>query len=144
MCKMIPDQSDDVLSVTASDLKKLTMESRLFLICYSTKVFDSHQGESGYIRKERDEHFLNIVYFSLFLFIKPKSNHCLALSLSQSPCWILLKLLDLSGLSDRSLLHGFVKIDEWISLSCFMDLSKLQNGFVALYQTKPSWGLTKI
>ena len=55
MCKMIPDQSDDVLSVTASDLKKLTMESRLFLICYSTKVFDSHQRESGFIRKEKYE-----------------------------------------------------------------------------------------
>ena len=62
MCKMVPDQSDDVLSVTASDLKKLTMESRLFLICYSTKVFDSHQGESGYIRKERDEHFQKRVF----------------------------------------------------------------------------------
>ena len=65
MCKMIPDQSDDVLSVTASDLKKLTMESRLFLICYSTKVskvFDSHQGESGYVRKERDEHFQKRVF----------------------------------------------------------------------------------
>ena len=64
---MTPDQSDDVLSVTASDLKKLTMESRLFLICYSTNVFDSHQGESGYIRKERDEHFLDIVHFSVFV-----------------------------------------------------------------------------
>ena len=28
------------------------------------------------------------------------------------------------------LLHGFVKIDTWISLSCYMDLSKLLHGFV--------------
>ena len=26
--------------------------------------------------------------------------------------------------------HGFVKIDRWISLSCYMDLSKLKQGFV--------------
>ena len=28
------------------------------------------------------------------------------------------------------LLHGFVKIDIWIFLSCYMDLSKLLLGFV--------------
>ena len=36
-------------------------------------------------------------------------------------------------------LHGFVKIDKWISLSCYMDLSKLIQGFVKvatwIYQT---------
>ena len=30
------------------------------------------------------------------------------------------------------LLHGFVKIDTWISLSCYMDLSKLKHGFLDL------------
>ena len=28
------------------------------------------------------------------------------------------------------LLHGFVKIDTWICLSCYVDLSKLLNVFV--------------
>ena len=28
------------------------------------------------------------------------------------------------------LLQGFVKIDAWISLSCYMDLSKLLHGLV--------------
>ena len=64
------------------------------------------------------------------------------------------------------LVHGFVKIDTWISPSYYMDLSKLLNGFVkvamwnclscytdlskpfhiflALCQTKPSLDLTKI
>ena len=28
--------------------------------------------------------------------------------------------------------HGLVKIDEWISLICSMDLSKLQHGFVTV------------
>ena len=27
-------------------------------------------------------------------------------------------------------LHGFVKIDDWISLSCYIDLSNLLYGFV--------------
>ena len=64
-------------------------------------------------------------YSELGFFIGPKSDHCLALSLSQSPFWILFKLLDLSKLyMDLSeWLHGFVKIETWISLSCYMDLS---------------------
>ena len=37
------------------------------------------------------------------LFIGPEFNHCHALWLSQSPCWILFKLLVLS-----KLLHGFL------------------------------------
>ena len=28
------------------------------------------------------------------------------------------------------LLHGFLKIDTWISLTCHMDLSKLMHGFL--------------
>ena len=29
--------------------------------------------------------------------------------------------------------HGFVKSDTWISLSCYMDLSKLSHGFVKIH-----------
>ena len=48
------------------------------------------------------------------------------------PCsgLFLFKLLDLSKLSN--LLHGFVKSDTWICLSCHMDFSNLLNGFVKL------------
>ena len=42
------------------------------------------------------------------------------------------------------MLHGFVEIDVWISLSCYMDFSKLFFVFFTLSQTKPSWRLTKI
>ena len=79
-------------------------------------------------------------------------------SLRQFPCWILFKLLVLSKLLHvflfvvkcicqnwymyiSELLHGFVKIDTWISVSCYMDLL---NFFLALCQTKPSSSLTKI
>ena len=34
------------------------------------------------------------------------------------------------------LLRGFVKIDRWISRSCYMDLLKLFYVFLALYQKK--------
>ena len=37
------------------------------------------------------------------------------------------------------LLSGFVKVVKWISLSCYMDLSKLFYLYLALCQTKPSW-----
>ena len=37
------------------------------------------------------------------------------------------------------LLHGFVKIDTWICLSYYVDLSKLFYIFLPLCQTKPSW-----
>ena len=63
-----------------------------------------------------------------------------------SNCWFCLKLL-----------RRFVKINLWISLTCYMDLSKYMDfsemlpGFVkvvyiflALSQTKPSWSLIKI
>ena len=68
---------------------------------------------------------LMIMEMTVMFFIGSKSDHCLALSLSQSPFWILFKLLDLSKLyMDLSeWLHGFVKIETWISLSCYMDLS---------------------
>ena len=49
---------------------------------------------------------------------------------------------------------GFVKIDTWISISCYMDLSKLLHGqsfymdlsilFLALCQTKPRLSWTKV
>ena len=42
------------------------------------------------------------------------------------------------------MLHGFVDIDIWISLGCYMDFSKMFYVFLALCQTKPSWRLTKI
>ena len=41
-------------------------------------------------------------------------------------------------------LHGFVKIDTWISPSFYMDLSKLFYVFLTLYQSKPSRSLTEI
>ena len=44
--------------------------------------------------------------------------------------------MDLSNFYE--LLHGFVKIDAWISLSCNRDLSNLFYVFLALCQTKPS------
>ena len=40
--------------------------------------------------------------------------------------------------------HGFVKSDTWISLSCYMDLSKLFNVFITLCLSKPNITLTKI
>ena len=41
------------------------------------------------------------------------------------------------------LLHGFLRIDTYISLSWCMDSSTLFHVFLVLYQTKPSWSLTK-
>ena len=41
-------------------------------------------------------------------------------------------------------LYGFVKVAKWICFDCCMDLSKLLVAFLALYQTKPSWSLTRI
>ena len=100
------------------------------------------------------------------MFIRPKSNHCrVTESLSQSRfefCsyrWICQSCY----MYFSRLLHGFVKVDMLISISCWMDFSKLiiwsgymdliklLNGYVkvfyvflALCQTKPSWSLTKI
>ena len=48
----------------------------------------------------------------------------LSQSVSLSSCWILFKFDWLK------LLHGFVKIDTWISLNCYMDSSKLLHWFI--------------
>ena len=92
------------------------------------------------------------------LFIRLKSNYCLFLywqSLCHRSCWILFKLDFSNSLHAfllvvkwicqngsvyfAGLLHGFVKIDVWISLSCawicqscYMDFSKLLNGLSKL------------
>ena len=59
------------------------------------------------------------IHASLFVvfFIRPKSNHCLALSLSQSLCALVWIQIVVFGLMDFSkILHQFVKIGKWISL----------------------------
>ena len=46
-----------------------------------------------------------------------------------------------------NLFNGFVKINTWISLSCYMDLLKnmdLSKLFYFSCQTKPNWSLAKI
>ena len=59
---------------------------------------------------------------------------CLALSLTLPASPLVefgLNLICQSCYMDFSkLLHGFVKINRWISLSCNVDLSKLLHGFV--------------
>ena len=74
-------------------------------------------------------------------FYRTHSDHCIALSIPESvrPCswWILIKF-DLSKLLKTWIsliccIHGFVKINTWISLSCFMDLSKLPHEFVKVF-----------
>ena len=80
------------------------------------------------------------------------SLHCH--SVSKSWFWILLILLALFELFPwicqnwymdfSKLSQGFVKIDTWISLGCYTDLSKLFYIFFALCKTKPSRSLTKI
>ena len=59
---------------------------------------------------------------------------CLALSLTLPSSPLVefgLNLICQSCYMDFSkLLHGFVKINRWISLSCNVDLSKLLHGFV--------------
>ena len=74
----------------------------------------------------------SVFFLSVFAFvIGPKSDHCL-IPESLKVLVVKLDLLDLS-----KLLHGFVKIDTWISLSvtwicqgCRMDLSKMLHGFI--------------
>ena len=74
--------------------------------------------------------------------IRPKSDHCVALSVTFSSCWFFSNWIFQSCYVDLSrLLDGFVKIDVWISLSCYMDLccqkwymdfSRLLDGFVKI------------
>ena len=98
-------------------------------------------------------HFSNIFRF----FIRPKSDHGLALSVSPSVTglvefcsnrWICQSCyMDISKLLHgfvriftwicqnfymefSKLYHGCVSFDTWISLSYYMDLSKLRHGFV--------------
>ena len=58
-----------------------------------------------------------LFFLILYTFMGPKSDHCLAL-VTQS-------LHPIVGFC-----FGFIKIDTWISLSCYMDLSELIHGFV--------------
>ena len=67
-------------------------------------------------------------FFSCAIFFGPESDHCLVLSVCQSP--FLSKICQSFYMDFSKLLHGFVKIDTWISLSCYMDLSKLMHGFL--------------
>ena len=58
-----------------------------------------------------------LFFLILYTFLGPKSDHCLAL-VTQS-------LHPIVGFC-----FGFIKIDTWISLSCYMDLSELIHEFV--------------
>ena len=74
-----------------------------------------------------------------WFFIGLKSDHCLAFSLSPlvefcSTCWICqICCIDFS----MFLLNGFIKIETWISLSCYMDLSKF--GFLKYFDCGYPW-----
>ena len=68
---------------------------------------------SGSLGKEFWSQYMSLI-------IGPKSNHRLALSVRHSVMLIL----------SFALFVGFIKIDTWISLKCYMDLSKLLQGFV--------------
>ena len=57
-----------------------------------------------------------LFFLILYTFLGPKSDHCLAL-VTQS-------LHPIVGFC-----FGFIKIDTWISLSCYMDFSKFITGF---------------
>ena len=73
--------------------------------------------------------FDDLMTLQFFIFIGPKSDHCLVLSLRHS----LSAFVDFCSLLDLSKsLDGYVKIDKWISPGCYMDLSKLINGFVKI------------
>ena len=58
------------------------------------------------------------------IFIRPKSDHCLALSLRRSSCWILNKLFDflkvVTYMDSCKLLEGFIngflKVVEWVKI----------------------------
>ena len=126
------------------------------------------------IKLQSNTTIIIIIVIIIFFLTGPKSDHCLALSVSPCSCWIVFKSDFSSCYMDFfSLLDGFVKINNrislicymdwsklmygflwvfrwicknstWISLSCNMNLSKLFHAFVALFQTKSNWSLTKI
>ena len=75
----------------------------------------------------------------LTILICPKYDHCLVLLHVVTDSIFL--LLDLS-----KLLHGFIKIDTWISLwrSCCMDLSKLVHVFLEVVTWICQNGLTNV
>ena len=120
-----------------------------------------------YMKNRRNENFSyvsKIPFASFLLFIGPESDHCLVLSVHHSVLllsfaqiagfrkvvrWLSLNCnMDLSNwytVFSRSL-HGFIKIDTWISLSSYKDLFKLLHGFVkvVLYISCPLPNKTKL
>ena len=90
------------------------MDSNSFLnILFSQALMQGHRDidkaivdiPNIYNYWQKNNQIFQLIFFVLFislafLFIRPKSDHCLVLSVSQSPFWILLKLLDLSKLRD--------------------------------------------
>ena len=67
----------------------------------------------------------SFAYFSFLL------NPCPIIALPCHYATESLLILNLVQIVDFSrLLHGLVKINTWISLSCYMDLSKLLHGYL--------------
>ena len=102
--------------------------------------------------------FVILTFYSIFI-QRPKSVHCLALSLSQCSlwnlnCWIsqscygtwifLGCYMDLSKMS--KMIHGFLKVITWFCQNWFMDFSKLLYGFskVVLCVSRPLPNKTKL
>ena len=101
-------------------------------------------------------------FFVLLLYFyrtKVRSLPCIVACRSVTPytCRILFKLALSNMLHLSKLLQGFVKnlfmdfvlrglvkIHIWISISCYMDLSKFFYVILVICQTKPSWNMTKI
>ena len=119
-------------------------------------------------RNENFSYVSKIPFASFLLFIGPESDHCLVVSVHHSI--LLLSFAQIAGFRkvvrwlplncnmDLSnwytvfsmSLHGFVKIDTWISLSSYKDLLKLLHGFVKVVlciscplPNKTKWSLTK-
>ena len=115
------------------------MDSNSFLnILFSQALMQGHRDidkaivdiPNIYNYWQKNNQIFQLIFFVLFislafLFIRPKSDHCLVLSVRQSPFWILLKLLDLS-----KFLNGFLYVVTWICQNWYMDSFKLIHGFV--------------